>query len=427
MKKVFIIGGGLAGLTAASILSLKNYSVTVLEASPKLGGRAYSFLDADTNSVIDNGQHILMGCYDYTLSFINLIGADKKFDYQKNLAINFLSKDRLLYSLNAGRLFYPFNLLYAICNYCAFELDDKIRFISFISKLPFQSKKSLKSITVKEWLELNGQTSNVIKMFWEILCVGAMNTNLKKASAFYFHKILIEIFFKGNFASTIILPKYGLSESMILPAKDFILNKDGKIKTSEKVEEVIIKNSLVQKIKTSINSYSEFDFVVSTIPLHRLEKIIDINELEIKTEFEYSTIVNIHIWSDELKLDEKFYGLLDSPLHWIFRKNDHINIVISDAEYLIEKSKEEIFQFVIDELIKFINFNPTKIKSYKILKEKRATFIPSNKILNHRPKSNTKIKNLFLAGDWVDTNLPATIESSVKSGRIAAENILNLG
>jgi len=426
MKKVLIIGGGLAGLSAASILSSKNYSVTVLESSPKLGGRTFSFQDKKFDSVIDNGQHILMGCYKDTLSFLKLIGAQNKFDYQKNLELDFITEERFIYSLKANKLFYPFNLLYAVLKYDAFEFDDKIKFISFVIKLPFLSKRSLEKLSVKDWLKLHNQSSNTIKMFWEILCVAAMNTNLEKASALYFYKILVEIFFKGNFASTIILPKFGLSESFINPAKDFIISNGGKIFCSETVKEISLKNTVVNEVKTLNNSYKEYDFIISAIPLHSLQKLIGLDELEIKLELEYSTIVNIHIWSDGFDFDKRFIGLLDSHLHWIFKKDDHFNIVISDADYLAEKSKEEIIHFAAEELSKYINLDISKIKSYKILKEKRATFIPSNKILNHRPKSRTKIKNLFLAGDWIDTDLPATIESAVKRGRIAAESVLNL-
>lgn len=425
MKKVLIIGGGLAGLTAASILSSKNYSVTLLESSPKLGGRAYSIKDVETNSIIDNGQHILMGCYKETLTFLNLIGAKNNFEYQKFLNINFLSKDRFIYFLKADKLFYPFNLVYAIINYDAFELNDKINFISFVLKLPFQSKKSLQKLSVIDWLQSNNQTSNSIKMFWEILCVGALNTNLKNASAFMFHKILLEIFLKGNFASTIILPKYGLSESIIVPASKFIEKNNGVIFSSEQVKDIIVKNNKVVRIVTSNYNFTDFDFVISAIPLFNIQKIFDLKTIDVRTELEYSTIVNIHIWSDEINFDEKFYGVLDSHLHWIFKKDNHINIVISNADYLVEKTKEEILNSALEELSKYLNFNPEKIKSYKIIKEKRATFTPTQKTINNRPESITKIKNLFLAGDWINTELPSTIESAVKSGKIAAENIIN--
>ena len=92
MKRCLIIGGGLAGLTAASILSQKKNHVSLLESSPKLGGRTYSFIDKESYVEIDNGQHIMMGCYKETLSFVKLIGAENNFDYQKNLLLKIQNK-----------------------------------------------------------------------------------------------------------------------------------------------------------------------------------------------------------------------------------------------------------------------------------------------------------------------------------------------
>jgi len=111
MKRCLIIGGGIAGLTAASILSSKKIPVTLIESSPKLGGKTYSFMDEVSGEVIDNGQHIIMGCYKETLSFVRLIGADKNFKYQKNLILNFLDYNFKEYILQATNLFYPLNLL----------------------------------------------------------------------------------------------------------------------------------------------------------------------------------------------------------------------------------------------------------------------------------------------------------------------------
>jgi uncharacterized protein with NAD-binding domain and iron-sulfur cluster len=106
-------------------------------------------------------------------------------------------------------------------------------------------------------------------------------------------------------------------------------------------------------------------------------------------------------------------------------KGTHINIVISDADYLVEKSKEEIFNFVVDELAKYTSVIKDDILNYKIIKEKRATFVPTVETISKRPNSNTGINNLFLAGDWINTGLPSTIESAVKSGSIAAKIVLN--
>ncbi|MBK7630276.1 MAG: oleate hydratase [Ignavibacteriales bacterium] len=425
MKRCLIIGGGIAGLTAASILSQKNISVTIIESSPKLGGRTYSFFDKETNSIIDNGQHILMGCYKETISFLKLIGAENNFEYQKNLFLTFIDRNKKLFFLDASRTFYPFNLLFAIMNYNVFTFSDKISFISFLIKLPFLIKKSLKRININEWLFKEHQNKNITKNFWEILCVAALNSSLEKASALVFYEVLMQIFFKGNFASTIILPKFGLSESIINPAEYFIKKNNGQIILSETVKQILVENQKVVEVKTDNNVYYEFDCIISAIPFYAFDKLISKDTIEMDIKLEYSTILNIHIWLNDIKLQDKFCGLLDSPLHWIFVKENHINIVISNADYLSEKSKQEIFDFVINELFQYTSIGKGDITNYKIIKEKRATFVPDVNTLNKRPDSRTKIKNLFLAGDWTNTGLPSTIESAVKSGKVAAELILN--
>ena len=116
MKKIVLIGGGFAGLSAASFLSNSGLKIELLEASPKLGGRAYSFVDSETGIVIDNGQHILMGCYNETLKLFNLIRAEKKLSKQSRLSINFVKENFELCPLTGSGSFYPFNLLTAILN-----------------------------------------------------------------------------------------------------------------------------------------------------------------------------------------------------------------------------------------------------------------------------------------------------------------------
>ncbi len=122
-------------------------------------------------------------------------------------------------------------------------------------------------------------------------------------------------------------------------------------------------------------------------------------------------------------MEDDFYGLINSPVHWIFNHKSHLSMVISDAGDFASVPKEELFDTAALQLEKYLGISKDKIISHKIIKEKRATFIPSNDILHKRPGAQTWLKNFFLAGDWVDTGLPATIESAVKSGRIVSELI----
>ncbi|MEJ2193971.1 MAG: FAD-dependent oxidoreductase, partial [Ignavibacteriaceae bacterium] len=166
------------------------------------------------------------------------------------------------------------------------------------------------------------------------------------------------------------------------------------------------------------------DYVILAVPLYSLRKLLPDWIITPDINFEYSSILNVHIWLKNNPLTETFYGLIDSPVHWIFNKDSHINIVISNANHLMEKTADEIYELCMRELKLFTVILESDVQYFRVLKEKRATFIPANQIINSRPSSKTKINNLFLAGDWTDTGLPSTIESAVKSGKIAAEHVI---
>ncbi len=126
MPEYIVIGGGFAGLSAAVHLSSKGKRVELLEASQKLGGRAYSFTDKLTNTVIDNGQHIMMGCYKDTLNFFKMIGADDNLFHQEKLNVNFLLPHFKLAPLEVSSKLYPFNLLFGLLNYRAISFKNRI-------------------------------------------------------------------------------------------------------------------------------------------------------------------------------------------------------------------------------------------------------------------------------------------------------------
>jgi len=420
-KKVIVIGGGFAGLSAAAYLVKNKFKVTLLEASPKLGGRAYSFFDKDTTTLVDNGQHILMGCYYDTLNFLSLIGASENFYFQKRLKVDFVQEGFKVHTLKSIPFFYPLNLIIGLFNFNALNISDKFSLLKVFLKLPFLSSEKLSNISVKEWLKLENQSKAIIDAFWKILAVGALNTSIEKASAKIFIDILKQIFLNGNKSATIVLPRKGLSESYVANAQEFILKNGGDVRLSEQVESLDIKKKCITELRTVKEIHTDFDYIVSTIPAFALERIFK-NESSIGIpEFKYSTILNIHFWLKENAFPEGFYGLINSPVHWVFNKGTHLNLVISDANELVNTSNEEMLYLVKDELKKYFLSDSQLISNYKIIKEKRATFVPSSDIIDRRLSQKTKIENLILAGDWVDTGLPSTIESAVKSGRVAAE------
>lgn len=427
MAKSVIVGGGLAGLSAAAFLADKGHNVHLIEATPKLGGRAYSFLYSRQNSIVDNGQHIMMGCYRSTLKYFEIIGANENIDIQKNLSINFSANDKQRYRLKAKSNFYPFNILFALLNYKALSLYERLSVIKIFSKVFYNTPEDYSHLTTKEFLIKNNQSQNAIDSLWEIIHVGTMNCKLDESSAEIFVRVLREIFFTGNQSTKIILPNLGMSETYCKPTESFLERKNCSISLSEKLIKINFDKEMNKAVSivTNRSEYSEFDYLILAIPPFQLQKIFDDNGIKITLPaFEYSPILNIHLWLDKNSLKEKFYGLINSRIHWVFNHTDHITLVTSAANELMELNDDEILKIIKQELVDYFDeFKKIVIKKYLVIKEKRATLKPSKQNTNERKKIINRIGNIFLAGDWVNTGLPSTIESAVRSSNIIADEI----
>ncbi len=436
MKSCLIIGGGFAGLSSAVFLSEKKIQINLLEASPKLGGRAYSLTHPQLNDSFDNGQHILMGCYEETISFLKKIGSYENLIVQDSLEIDFVQPGGIVHPLKSPKHFYPFNLLIGILNYKAISLKERAKVVDFFLDLACCFEDDIKDKSVEQWLNEKGQSQRIKKALWEIIVVGALNTDLKNASAFTFVQILKRIFFDGPHASKIIIPKSGLTELYVKQSQKFIEQRGGKISSSERVLKFLVSDKKIVKVISDTSEYTNFDSLICAIPPHALSKI----EIEYENgnsskdfeqpknllnEFNYSEILNVHLWLKENPFNKKFYGLIDSKIHWLFNHGKHISLTTSNANALSGMSNTEIVSEFNSEIEKYFPiFKSDLVTNSKIIKEKRATFIPDVRANLLRTKIFSPFENLFLAGDWIDTGLPSTIESAVLSGRIAAEDFL---
>jgi squalene-associated FAD-dependent desaturase len=434
VKKVVVVGSGLAGLSAAVELVRRGFEVHLFEASKKGGGRAYSFdhyFDSDKLKKkynIDNGQHILMGCYHHTLEFLKTISTSHLIDIQPNLFVKYLDSSRSEFILKSGELPYPLNLLQALLGYNYLSFFEKLKAIAFVLKLRFVNVEKLEHFTVSDWLRNEGQIDNLSSGVWEILCIGVLNTSPKKASAKVFAKVLGEVFLNGKNNSNIVVPKVGLTHLFVDSAVKYIESKGGKVIYSNPVLSVKIEDSSVKNIFTRTEELNDFDEVVFAIPHFALKKIsgfsVELTKIQ-GYDFEYSSITTFHIKLSENIVKDKFVALISSPIQWVFNHNDYITTVTSSSKDWDDKGKEEIFELVLDELNKYLGIERKVVLSYIMIKEKRATFVCGG--LNLKLRTDVKvsdIQNLYLAGDWTDTELPATIEGAVLSGKTAANEII---
>ena len=426
MKKIIVVGGGLSGIAASVFLAEKGIESLLIEASPKLGGRTYSFNYTTQNEIIDNGQHILMGCYHHTLDFLKITNSLNKVEFQDNLEVNFVASSGKIFQLKADGLFYPLNLLKGILAYKALTVNERFSILSCFLKLLFINQKHIKKKNTFQLLKEFNQSDNSIKSFWEIIHVGTLNTDMKKSSAELFVNILKIIFFSGSKSSKIVLPKLGLSEVFVENSVKYLIDRNCEISTSERLINLESENGIIKKLVTNKREIVNFDFVVSAIPQFALKKIDPITDLiDSSFKLNYSPILSVHIWLKQNPFIEKFYALIDSDIHWLFNNKRHITLVTSSADKLLKYDDKEIMSNFLSELEKrFDSFNKEMVIDYKILREKRATFIADEVCEEKRLNLKRRYGNLILAGDWTNTKFPSTIEGAIKSGFLASNEII---
>ena len=435
---ILIIGGGVAGLAAAVDCSSRGLSVLLVEQKPRLGGRTYSFIHQETGDEVDNGQHLMMGCYHSTLKFLRLINRLDRVTIQKNLSITFRRTNQGASTLSAVNLPAPLNVLVGLLRLKTLTISERLSLLrvglELIIKNP-DTNKHLQSITVAQWLDEMKQPSANRKYLWDIIAIGALNDVTDKISAALFVKVLKSAFFGKRRNSSIVIPNSGLSSVLIDGAEEFILQHKGKILLNTSTAQVEYFNSKIQNVHLDNGEIVTPKAVISAVPYFDIPKVFENPEkfgLKNLNKLVSSPIISIHVWFDVHFMEEEFVALIDSSIHWVFNKSKiygkhherlmYLALVISGAHELIEKDKEELVQMAHKELQRFYpTASVAAIVHSLVIKEKRATFSPMVATEQYRPTHKTSIENLFLAGDWTDTKLPATIEGGVQSGLACGE------
>lgn len=424
MKKILIIGGGLSGISSAVFLSKYGFDIEIIEASPKMGGRTYSL---NYNGIeVDNGQHILMECYKNTLEYIDLIGTRNLFDFQKSLSVNYVNDKKEQFRFKIPKYFYPINQLIGLMQFKLLSLKDRFSVLKMFVQIRVTKTAKFIDKTVYEFLKENNQSEDVINKFWESLIISTMNTSTKTASSKLFVEMMKIIFFEDKKNSNIVIPKVDLSNALINPALSFLEAKGVKISTSERLIAINLNEGKALEIETNRRKISDFDAIISSIPLFSLSKIIFGKSLP-KISFpklEYAPIVTVHVWLTENPLKEKMYNLIGSEFDWVFNHKTHLSFVKSNAKNLANLNKNIVIKIVFSELKKYFTIlTKTEIKDYIVLKEKHATFIPDLNSNEARKSVLNIANNLYIIGDWTNTGLPATIEGAIKSGKDITQKI----
>ena len=438
-----IVGGGLAGLSAAVELTSKGRSVLLLEQKPHLGGRTYSFIDKQTSDPVDNGQHLMMGCYHATRRFLQIIGSAHLAVLQPNLHIEFLHPRNGFASLRCPPLPAPLHVLFGLLRLQTIPFSHRLRLLRIGTELMASSKqkeRELEQITVDQWLTSLKQTPENRKYLWDILAVGTLNDDPSTVSALLFYRVLKAAFLGARLNSSLLVPKVGLTDLLIDPAARFIEAKGGEILTAAAVDAFEISNRYVDGLRVGRRKLKARTYICA-IPYHALSalqsrgKKTDVPTVENLAKFESSPIITLHLWLDRPVIKHEFVATLDSTIQWIFNKSrmyqredesgrQYLSLLISGAAKYVGWSKEKLVNVAMGELRTLLpTAGEARLLHSVVIKEKRATFSPKPGVENLRPSTETTVKNLLLAGDWTATGYPATIEGAVMSGFNAAEAV----
>lgn len=437
---VIIIGGGISGISASIELLKSKKSVCLIEANSKLGGRLNSKIDKNTNDSIDNGQHVFMGVYYNFLNLLSTISTYKHLHTHKGL--NFQVKDKnSTYTLDTTKYFGKLSLLNGILNYNALNLKEKINIIKFLLNIK-NNNIITENLTCQELFAIYHQDRNIAKYLWNPFIEATLNTPPNLASAKVFINILNLIFWKKNNASNFIIPKIGLSE-LIKPAHGFIKSNGGEILLNNTLKEIIYTKSENLNspkpigIKTIKGQTLNSNTIILATPPHKIKNLNFYPNPDILIEkfnkFEYSPITSAYIWLNKKVLNSPILQLIDHNIQWIFDKYYYSNqktdkeqqllsISISANKNLFQIGNNELKKILSEELLQiFPTLKNENIIQFKIIKEKRATFLCSNEIENLRTQIGKNYNEIIFAGDWVENNLPATIEGACINGINAAK------
>lgn len=443
--RALVIGGGFSGLACACELASRGARVLLVEGRGRLGGRAYSYVDPKTGDVVDNGQHLFMGCFTETQRFLGQIGSLEKLSFQENLRVDFLGEGGELTSLRCPRLPSPWHLVAGAFRLKSLGLRDKARMWRLARGLAWGrdgAEPGSGGLTVEEWLTALGQTERAQRNFWNILATSALNEVPRVASARLLEAVLRQGFFGRREGSRIGLSRVGLSQLYAEDARRFIEGHQGEVRLGSWVKGFLFGGDRVEAVELAQGERLSADVFILAVDHYSLDSLLD-EELLSKAPslrpcrgMPSSPIISVNLWLDRPVTDRPFAALLGTEMQWLFNKSlllqgydrpgQYLALVMSGASAYVEKGKEELIEMALRDLHQVLPAaRKAEVIHAVVVKEKHATFSPLLDVEGRRPGARTALGNLYLAGDWTDTGLPATIEGAVQSGRRAA--LLALG
>jgi len=408
---VHIIGAGISGLSAAVRLANANFKVHVHEATQQAGGRCRSYYDAATNLTIDNGNHLLLSGNRHALAYARSIGTEAGLVGPKRAQFPFVdlgTGQRWQLDLGEGRL--PLWVFDGARRVPDTGLLDYLALMPLIWAAP--------SKLVGDAIRCEG---TLYQRLVQPLLLAALNVDPPEGSAGLAGAVVRETLLAGGQACRPLIARGGLSAVLIEPAIKLLQEKGASIRFGHELREFAMSADGVGQLKFGDDTVAlePGDAVVMAVPPRAASSLLP----ELQTPSKFRAIVNAHFRFDPPKDMPPILGVVGGLVEWLFAFPQRLSVTVSNADRLVDMPREELAQAIWRDICKAGGVRG-ELPPWQIVRERRATFEATPEQNALRPGASTNWKNLFLAGDWTNTGLPATIEGSVRSGDRAADLVL---
>lgn len=462
MPKVIVVGGGYAGLAAATALAEAGLAVELFESRGVLGGRAYSIAPSGAfPAPVDNGPHLFMGCYEETFKMFARIGLGRSFHWINPLALAWLTPGGKGVSLKCAPLPAPLHLAWGLLFSNAFSFPEKLsmaRALRAFSRKPFQVPEGVG--TVSQFLDATAQGPAARERFWVPLCNAVMNVPPAIAPVQGLGEVLRRVFFGSRADSALCVARVPLGDLVSEKTGAYLQTKGGQVHLHEGVQELNLRGGALA-VKTRSGAVHPGDALILALPPSPLAALWPAGSWEASSHFPQmgkSSIVSVHVLLAQPVLEGHLIGLSGARFEWVFNRNanwayrdqgvdtpkvstqpnlapsleaqgqvQYLAFTASAADDLARLKDPELVSLAMKELVdRCPRAQGVQVLHSKVTREMAATFVWNKETDKFRPPCQTPYPNVFLAGDWTDTGLPATLEGACLSGHRAAEKALSL-
>ncbi|QDU63730.1 15-cis-phytoene desaturase [Planctomycetes bacterium Pan216] len=438
--RVTIVGGGLAGLAAASVLATREVKVTILEARPYLGGRASSFRDPTNDALLDNCQHVSMGCCTNLADFCERVGiADLLKDEE---TLYFQDERGRLSTMRSAPLPAPFHLLPSFLRLRHLSLGEKARIARGLHAL-FRTPTVGSDVSFRDWLMANGQTARTCDRYWGVILVSALNESLDRIDFRYARQVFVEGFAMNPRASVVKVPSVTLHEFYGERLERWLADHGVTVRLNSAVKLLSSNEGTIGDCRLRSGEVVTADHYILAIPGQRVLSLLPVEFAEHEDalarigQMEYSPITSVHCWFDRPVMDLPHLVVIGRKIQWLFKRTAetsataatdegcYLQAVVSASRELVSLGKDAIQAAILEEIVEmFPEARDARLEHCRVVTERTATFSVTPGIDRLRPTQRTAIGNLWLAGDYTDTDWPATMEGAVRSGYLAANALL---